>query len=310
VLEDDQLLRQLEFRLDARAPFRGEHRLPPAALRGYLKSTARYPRLLLRVRLVRGAFVGGLCIAAAALCPSLWLRLYLWLRPPALTTSTLLTPPLPTQRQQAAQLNNLSAILTMARLLETADSAADAMRHWRRAAKLGDVEGQLRAGLAAYHGSCGAAQDPEAASMWLGKALRQVQRVDQGRQRAAATRRGSGAGASPDGGSCGSPATTSSGSGSGSSPTPNSSSSTPHSSSSSSGSGCPPAAASLVAITEATRLRVLREAALVLGYLHFDGEGVSTDKGKATQLFKVAADAGCNEAAQVRGWIFNTGQYE
>ena len=50
LLGDDQLLRALAFRLDARAPFRSEHRLPPAALRGYLRATCRHPRLLARVR--------------------------------------------------------------------------------------------------------------------------------------------------------------------------------------------------------------------------------------------------------------------
>jgi hypothetical protein len=75
---------------------------------------------------------------------------------------------------QASQLNNLSAVVAMARLLDASDGASEALRHWRRAAKLGDAEGQLRTGLAAYHGSSGVAQDPEAAAMWLGKALKQV----------------------------------------------------------------------------------------------------------------------------------------
>jgi hypothetical protein len=49
VLEDDQLLAKLTFSISPVVPFRGEHRLPPAALKGYLRCTARYPRLLLRV---------------------------------------------------------------------------------------------------------------------------------------------------------------------------------------------------------------------------------------------------------------------
>jgi TPR repeat protein len=47
----------------------------------------------------------------------------------------------------------------------------------------------------------------------------------------------------------------------------------------------------------------------VLGYLSFDGEGTRTDKQEAVRFFKLAAQAGCKEAQQVLGWIFNTGQY-
>lgn len=227
VLDDDRLLRALLFRIDAGAPLRRDHRLPPTALRAYLGAPGRHPRLLLR----------------------------------------------------AAQLGNLSAVTVTARLLDAAGASSDALRHWRRAAKLGSVEGQLRAGLASYHGSCGVAQDAEAAAMWLGKALKQVQHQDAQRQRG---REGAGR--------CGGP---------------------------------PSAAVSARQgdedlatdgrdgnVSGAVRLRVLREAALVLGYLHFDGEGVAQDRAKSCALFKAAADAGSSEAAQVRGWMFNTGQYE
>jgi TPR repeat protein len=164
----------------------------------------------------------------------------------------------------------------MARLLEAAHSPSDAMRFWRRAAKQGDVEAQLRAGLAAYHGSCDVGQDPDAAAMWLGRALKAVQQADAAAEAAAERRRAAAADGAGGGSSSSSPAA--------------------------------PVAA--IIIPPAVRLRVLREAALVLGYLHFDGEGVATDKAKSCTLFKIAADAGCNEAAQVRGWMFNTGQYE
>lgn len=46
-----------------------------------------------------------------------------------------------------------------------------------------------------------------------------------------------------------------------------------------------------------------------MGYLAFDGEGTRTDKQEAVRFFKLAAQAGCREAQQVLGWIFNTGQY-
>jgi TPR repeat protein len=54
---------------------------------------------------------------------------------------------------------------------------------------------------------------------------------------------------------------------------------------------------------------VLTQAGLVLGYLSFDGEGTRSDKQEAVRYFKLASQAGCREAQQVLGWIFNTGQY-
>jgi TPR repeat protein len=54
---------------------------------------------------------------------------------------------------------------------------------------------------------------------------------------------------------------------------------------------------------------VLSQAGLVLGYLSFDGEGTRVDNQEAVRCFKLASQAGCKEAQQVLGWIFNTGQY-
>ena len=57
--------------------------------------------------------------------------------------------------------------------------------------------------------------------------------------------------------------------------------------------------------------RVQAQAGLVLGYLCFDGEGTRTDKQEAVKYFKLAAAATwgkeSREAAQVLGWIWNTG---
>ena len=69
------------------------------------------------------------------------------------------------------------------------------------------------------------------------------------------------------------------------------------------------AAANAAPLPEALRARILREAALVLGFLHFDGEGCATDRPRACAYFRVAAAAGCDEAAKTLGWILNTGQY-
>ncbi|KAI8463773.1 MAG: hypothetical protein J3K34DRAFT_494207 [Monoraphidium minutum] len=226
VLDDDALLRRLRFALDTRAPFRGDHRPPPAALRARLQRAARHPRLL----------------------------------------------------QRAAHLGNLGALLTSARLLDAGGAPADAMRHWKRAAKAGHAEAQLVVGLAAYRGSGGVPQDPEGAALWLGKALKQVQPADAEpapRGGAPPPRRGAPPPAAP--------------------PPP------------------PPAAAATVdpemAVDAATRARVLREASLVLGYLHFDGEGAAQDATRAAALFRAAAAAGCQEAAKTLGWIYNTGQF-
>lgn len=59
----------------------------------------------------------------------------------------------------------------------------------------------------------------------------------------------------------------------------------------------------------ALHARVLCQAGLVLGYLCFDGEGTRIDKLEAVKYLKLAAGAGCKEAQQVLGWIFNTGQF-
>jgi TPR repeat protein len=40
----------------------------------------------------------------------------------------------------------------------------------------------------------------------------------------------------------------------------------------------------------------------VLGYLHYDGEGVKTDLAEACQMFKLAAACGSKEGEQVLGW--------
>lgn len=63
------------------------------------------------------------------------------------------------------------------------------------------------------------------------------------------------------------------------------------------------------AAVEGLHSRVLTQAGLVLGYLSFDGEGTRQDRQEAVRCFKLAANAGCREAQQVIGWIYNTGQY-
>lgn len=58
--------------------------------------------------------------------------------------------------------------------------------------------------------------------------------------------------------------------------------------------------------------RVQSQAGLVLGYLCFDGEGTRSDRQEAVRYFKLSTAAGwgreSREAAQVLGWIWNTGK--
>ncbi|KAK9818231.1 hypothetical protein WJX72_009147 [[Myrmecia] bisecta] len=55
--------------------------------------------------------------------------------------------------------------------------------------------------------------------------------------------------------------------------------------------------------------RLLSSAALLLGYLHFDGEAAKQDVAEAVRWFKVAAASGSREAENMLGTLFNTGQY-
>eukprot|EP00798_Chlamydomonas_sp_ICE-L_P018747 gene18747-25275_t len=74
----------------------------------------------------------------------------------------------------AAAKHNLSALITLAQLQEMAGLHEDAMRHWKRCAKHGSLEGQFKFGLALYEGVKGVGQDSETAYFWLNKAVRQT----------------------------------------------------------------------------------------------------------------------------------------
>jgi TPR repeat protein len=191
---------------------------------------------------------------------------------------------------QAKQAHNVSANACCAQLLEAAGQPDLAMPCWQRCAKAGHLEGQLRYGLALYRGMCGVVQDAEAAFMYLSRAVKQVQGNSSSSSSSSSTDGGNSSrvreaeAAAP-------PA-----------PVPASSSSMVSS---------PGAAAAAPPGVQQTGLaaEVLRQAGVVLGYLHFDGEGTRSDRQEATRLFKMASDYGSKEAQQVLGWIFNTGQY-
>jgi len=81
-------------------------------------------------------------------------------------------PPIPHLVLQASKAGNGSAALAAGKLLELQGDRAGAMRHWRKAAKAGFREAQLRVGEAFYKGSCNLPQDPEEAFLWLNRAVR------------------------------------------------------------------------------------------------------------------------------------------
>lgn len=55
--------------------------------------------------------------------------------------------------------------------------------------------------------------------------------------------------------------------------------------------------------------QVLAKTALLLGFLHLDGEATKFDAAEALKWFKVALLNDCAEAARIIGTLFNTGQY-
>ena len=61
----------------------------------------------------------------------------------------------PLQLMSAARLGNVSAMGVVAQLLEVAGHLIEAHRWWKKAAKLGDLEGLIKMGLASYRGSDG-----------------------------------------------------------------------------------------------------------------------------------------------------------
>lgn len=54
---------------------------------------------------------------------------------------------------------------------------------------------------------------------------------------------------------------------------------------------------------------VLAKAALLLGFLHLDGEATKFNAGEALKWFKIALLHDCSEAERIIGTLFNTGQY-
>ncbi|KAJ9526155.1 hypothetical protein QJQ45_009626 [Haematococcus lacustris] len=297
---------------------------------------------------------------------------------------------LPAVLLSAAKHGNGSALGVHAQLLEASGQAESALRVWRRCAKAGDVEGQLRLGCACYQGAAGSSRDQdlgqellgrggevtqkgcvsdsEAAQQWLSKGVRGLLgisslshfSVDITAQTVTLAYPDAASPAEPQPGPA-DPGAAPDGPGArprawvqasrrqqqagreGPSSTP--------------GHPGAPAAMSRTSVVvpfhqlwqlreqqqqqqqqqaggssrskphqhhqlsrqkevgeytgEADTLNhVLASAAIILGFMHFDGDGgMRVDQALACNLFKLAALAGSREAAQVLGWMFSTGQY-
>ncbi|GAX77472.1 hypothetical protein CEUSTIGMA_g4916.t1 [Chlamydomonas eustigma] len=186
----------------------------------------------------------------------------------------------------AAAAGNSSAVGTLAQLYEVMGLHSDAMRLWRKAAKAGDLEGMFKIGLAMYQGAKGVELDVEDACMWLTKALKRIFAVNNLSQIRLDVLRSPGAVVQQH-------------------EQPNLSARTT------------PAhwianTLEMMDLEEeqlAALLPMVSRAAVVLGYQHYDGEGVKTDLAEACRMFKLAAACGSKEGEQVLGWMWNTGQF-
>lgn len=204
------------------------------------------------------------------------------------------------------------------------------LRWWRRAAKGNDTEALFKCGMAAYQGTHGSLVDVEAAHTWLGKVVKTLLGVD---SLTSIHMHSVVNAAASSGVSSSSAAAVSDGPGH----------IAPAQVARSDAARLPSSLLAQIATMDAPLQRMLCRASLVLGYMAFDGEVVgmngsagsgsmpmySTATGgaldysgwagsgggnrpEAVRLFRLAAGCVCTEAqeaAQVLGWIFNTGQY-
>ena len=54
---------------------------------------------------------------------------------------------------------------------------------------------------------------------------------------------------------------------------------------------------------------MLSQAAVLLGYLHLDGEGIKEDKELAVKWMKLSSSLGNVDAQTTLGFLYNTGQF-
>jgi TPR repeat protein len=181
---------------------------------------------------------------------------------------------------QAVQLQNQSALLAVAALLDAAGQHTDAMRLWKKAAKQqpGDVRAQLLYGLALYRGVCGCVQDPEDARIWLTRAVKQVQ-GEQVAAAPAAAAAGEQVAAAPAAAAVAVAAALPAAG----APAPADTAAADTLTAPAAAPAAPAAGGREARVAAQLRGDVLRQAGLVLGYMAHDGEGCKADPEEAVR---------------------------
>lgn len=186
--------------------------------------------------------------------------------------------PLPRVIHKAASGGNIFASVCVAQIMDGRGDTSAALKFWSKAAKLNHPEAQFRLGRACYEG-VGVAADAQDALLWLGRASKtllaedlSVESISNTSTASLLARRIRMQRDRQQGGINHSRA---------------------------------------VFNTEVSmpEEQVLAKTALLLGFLHLDGEATKFDAAEALKWFKVALLNDCAEAARIIGTLFNTGQY-
>ena len=111
----------------------------------------------------------------------LQLRGEFFLTPISLLDPSKATPrDLPAVLQAAGEAGNASALVVQANVATSFNMHREALKFWKRAAKLGAREAQAAYGEIMYRGQDGVVRDPEEALLWLTKAAKQGRGPGQG----------------------------------------------------------------------------------------------------------------------------------
>ncbi|DBB12840.1 TPA: hypothetical protein ACH3X3_005602 [Trebouxia sp. C0006] len=186
--------------------------------------------------------------------------------------------PLPRVVDKAAHAGNLSACVCVAQILDTRGDTSAALKLWSKAGKLGHPEAQFRLGRACYEG-VGVAADAQDALLWLGRATKtllaediNVESISNVSTASLLARRSQLHLDRRQGFPCN-------------------------------------RRVNFQTDSSMPEEQVLAKAALLLGFLHLDGEATKFDAAEALKWFKVALLNDCAEAERIIGTLFNTGQY-
>ncbi|DBA79070.1 TPA: hypothetical protein ACH3X1_008925 [Trebouxia sp. C0004] len=186
--------------------------------------------------------------------------------------------PLPRVIDKAAHGGNLSACVCVAQIMDGRGDTAAALKLWGKAGKLGHPEAQFRLGRACYEG-VGVAADAQDALLWLGRATKMLLAEDSNVESMSnittaslLARRSHLHHGRQQGSPCN-------------------------------------RRVNFQTKSSMPDEQVLAKAALLLGFLHLDGEATKFDAAEALKWFKVALLNDCAEAERIIGTLFNTGQY-